>query len=788
MNHPEDILNQGLLDNLPDYTIFKKKTPKMRRYASNSKKHITGWHFMFIKNNNPKINYKYWISLNGYIENNYIQSSPVLNAVNNIVYTENSMYYLSKPNLSLPHPLFDKNELFKFNTGFPSDWKDIICKQIFKIFGDVRIENIVSNHMGFFEKTYNKIFAEDQKDDLNINNNEEHQYDYKTKMEDNNVLEDEAICKVKNDKSAFLNNNKNLDNFIETITPPNISSDLQNDIFITKNISNIDNDINDKKNLLYKNDCMKRVNNEDIINNNKLLNDKSNCVAEKGASQETSAKKEEDNFELFLEESLNELYEKKEVEGDDKNTKDAQEQTILKIQTNKELSAHKKVENFDHINISCYESLNKTEERFEEKNKEFEQETENIYNLPENLLSNNNTFNNLIQKFNKKKYDKFQHKNKKSEIFEDDLFKNINFDPIDEKNVVTEIEPKNEKNSSNLKNNDKNTENFKKSSSEKDIFDDLFNFEEDAKLDLNEEISAYKTIDSKDKSDTSILYLSNVERGDVINEKSSASNSLDNLIEKVKDTNFDSSPHLLDQKSNTMERNNYSRAENNGSKIVEFDKFEKKENVSFLYKTKNDASLNVPNIQDGCFKKNSLISAKEHKPKNNHKVVVSPSKDEQLIYDNNLKNETVLKKDISESVNKYKHKNTNPLENESFSVEEKIPEKISLELIKDKKQIQDFNDAKNIQKNTNSPNSEKLIYQKSILNNEITQSFCKDVIDKESEISNHEDFVNIEKEMLINIIENKKTGKQTKKRKTRTSLRMPKNFKLSKKKESDFTL
>lgn len=168
MNQPEDILSIGGLENLPDYTIFKKKTPSSKRYPSNSKRQLSRWYISFVKNNNPKIGYKYWISVNGYLDNKtLIQSSPVIDTESPlIILTENTKYYLVDKSDVLkfpPHSRFELKELTKFTNGFPQDWKNIIVAQLSEIFGSCRIKpsKLADNILSPFDKIFNEVFPED---------------------------------------------------------------------------------------------------------------------------------------------------------------------------------------------------------------------------------------------------------------------------------------------------------------------------------------------------------------------------------------------------------------------------------------------------------------------------------------------------------------------------------------------------------------------------------------------------------------------------------------------------
>ncbi|XP_015189400.1 PREDICTED: homeobox protein 12-like [Polistes dominula] len=119
------------------------------------------WHMKIVKNNNPKINYKYWVCVAGYLKDGtYIESSPILDAESpRVVVSENSRYYL-KYNTTiqkkLPPPSFNVDELNKFLNGFPKDWKSIIKEQISRIYGKDCVISL---------STEKKIYANIQKTD-----------------------------------------------------------------------------------------------------------------------------------------------------------------------------------------------------------------------------------------------------------------------------------------------------------------------------------------------------------------------------------------------------------------------------------------------------------------------------------------------------------------------------------------------------------------------------------------------------------------------------------------------
>ncbi|WUR02158.1 SANTA domain-containing protein [Vairimorpha necatrix] len=172
MNQKEDILRKEEFENLPDYTIFRRKTPQIKRFTRNNKKRLSKWHISFVKNNNPLIKYKYWISVNGYLDNNkLVQSSPILSIqAPFVVVTANTKYYLKESNEILkkpPHAKFDLDELAKFSKGFPNDWKKIVIKQLKEIYGAERLRLNVSDYervLTPFDMLYNKIFNKQEEE------------------------------------------------------------------------------------------------------------------------------------------------------------------------------------------------------------------------------------------------------------------------------------------------------------------------------------------------------------------------------------------------------------------------------------------------------------------------------------------------------------------------------------------------------------------------------------------------------------------------------------------------
>lgn len=199
MNQPEDLLNLGHLENLSDYTIFKKKTPAVKRYPNSARKTLTKWYISFVKNNNPCIKYKYWISVNGYLENkNLIQSSPILDIEGPlIIMTSNTKYYLTSDSdvlKNVPHSRFDLTELSKFSNGFPSDWKDIIIHQLTEIFGACRIRSVNTDFekvLSPFDKLYNDLFNKNKEDKGNLRSEENTKnIAYNNKVENSAISED----------------------------------------------------------------------------------------------------------------------------------------------------------------------------------------------------------------------------------------------------------------------------------------------------------------------------------------------------------------------------------------------------------------------------------------------------------------------------------------------------------------------------------------------------------------------------------------------------------------------
>lgn len=711
MNHPEDILNQGLLDNLPDYTIFKKKTPKMRRYASTSKKYINDWHFTFIKNLNSKINYKYWISLNGYIDNHYIQSSPIINAVNNIIYTENSMYYLGKSNLSLPHPLFDRLELVKFTNGFPKDWKDIICKQIYKIFGDVRIENSDVDHLCFFEKTYNKIFNE------NIKNN--HNKDGNNFNADGIILDDKFLGKTTLNEPNKLNISINKD---EEKIFKNIDNNTEklNDIFFDNDISNARiNNINIKESL-----CNTKVEkiNENKILNDVMLNNTINIADEKLFKNVKSIRKDVNDIDLFLEENINEFFDNKK-----ENEKINHKLSVYDIDKQK---------NKDDCDLK--KDLN-------DKNKEEQNNTD----LPENLMLNNNSFDDLIQKFNKKKFKKLL-QNQNNNNFEDDLFKNIDFDCIkienhnNKQDFKTDLNCYTDQNIAENKNNMFNNETYKK-----DKRDNSSVYELGSKF---KNLKKYNNTNMANNNfKVSKKYENNKKKSNVTNFNSSV---LDINKDGSKKENF-LSKRILSENAHDNIENKSSDMEL--SSLKQFHNYEKKENCTFLNNENKDNDIidDKSKLENNFFLSDVNLNISDKKSLN--------SKSEKYEKSSGVKYSSI-KSNIKLELDSSKNLNTDK-KHEIYQTIKNVNKNNTLEFFDST--VKNSNDS-----------------QYTINNNEMMSIATKM---KNNDIFS-DDSVNVNKEMLINVMEDKNNEKQTKKRKTRTSLRMPKNFKLSKKKNSDYTL
>ncbi|WUR02156.1 SANTA domain-containing protein [Vairimorpha necatrix] len=198
MNENEDILEWVKFINIPDYTIFKKRTPHLNRYTSKNTKNLNKWYIRIVKNDNPLIGYKYWINVNGYLDNNtFIRSSPIYNIYGPLeVLTAHTKYNLAEDSevLSIsPHIKFEKSKLRKFSKGFPNDWKELVTKQLTKIFGQGIKANMLDceKKLTSFEKIYNDIF--DNQEAENVDAEWEELQVPCLKLKDDDILQEDSL-------------------------------------------------------------------------------------------------------------------------------------------------------------------------------------------------------------------------------------------------------------------------------------------------------------------------------------------------------------------------------------------------------------------------------------------------------------------------------------------------------------------------------------------------------------------------------------------------------------------
>ncbi|WUR02904.1 SANTA domain-containing protein [Vairimorpha necatrix] len=324
MNQKEDILRTKEFENLKDYTIFKKRTPRLKRYTRNDKKRLSRWYISFVKNNNPRIKYKYWISINGYLDdNNLIQSSPILNIQGSlVVVTANSLYFL-KGNSEIirnpPHSRFEITELSKFSKGFPNDWEEIIIRQLTEIFGAEKLKTSdLDGDMVLtpFDKLYNKIFSNEEEENIQLSNAqsgdeniEENYLADQEQSEENDIEETENKSEEsENISEEFdLEENKNISEDDDTEENKNISED--DDTEENKNISE-DDETEENKNISEDDETEenKNISEESDLEENVLLEvknnleDKGNLSIRSQITQATlkSQTKEEDSEDIEI--------------------------------------------------------------------------------------------------------------------------------------------------------------------------------------------------------------------------------------------------------------------------------------------------------------------------------------------------------------------------------------------------------------------------------------------------------------------------------------------------------
>jgi hypothetical protein len=138
MNAKEDILNNGGLTGLRDYTVFRRRVPKSARQTEKKRKLLNRWYIKIIPNFTTKIELKYWVCVCGYVgDDTLIQSSAVIDAESpRAVVTENTVYILGQACDLLnnrPHPDFDDGVIERFLGGFPRDWRKIIQREVLRI-------------------------------------------------------------------------------------------------------------------------------------------------------------------------------------------------------------------------------------------------------------------------------------------------------------------------------------------------------------------------------------------------------------------------------------------------------------------------------------------------------------------------------------------------------------------------------------------------------------------------------------------------------------------------------
>lgn len=144
MNYKEDILNLGLLENLPDYTIFRRRTPGILSTPTIKYVNLTSWYFL-IRNAD--------IFICGIHDGIAIESKIFGVEDETIVYSQGNIYKLCGDffGTKLPHPSFNPELLIFFKRGFPINWKKIVDDEIERFVKE--LENSVSVDLNFINNS-----------------------------------------------------------------------------------------------------------------------------------------------------------------------------------------------------------------------------------------------------------------------------------------------------------------------------------------------------------------------------------------------------------------------------------------------------------------------------------------------------------------------------------------------------------------------------------------------------------------------------------------------------------
>ncbi|KAM0681654.1 hypothetical protein GINT2_000168 [Glugoides intestinalis] len=150
-NEYKDLLHSGALDNLENYTIFRRRYPSKGGLPM---RYITEWYLQEIPAHNRA--YSKWICLVGIYKDKVVRTSPIISIISpRKICTCNCIYTLGTTTKLLQHPFLGVET--RFFDGFPVDWEKIIESAFCQIHLTSSPKIIQASNVGLQDPILNEV-------------------------------------------------------------------------------------------------------------------------------------------------------------------------------------------------------------------------------------------------------------------------------------------------------------------------------------------------------------------------------------------------------------------------------------------------------------------------------------------------------------------------------------------------------------------------------------------------------------------------------------------------------